>query len=133
METGEEQIAVGFGDTDAAGVIFYPRALALAHSAVENFIRRSTLGWKAWFASAEHAGPIRRAEADFFLPIRVGETVMLRTAVEQVGETSVTFVVEFLDTSGRSAVRVRTVHVVIDKATGRPAPLTVEMRRAFGA
>ena len=128
----EEQIAVGFGDADAAGIVFYPRALALAHTAVENFIRRSPLGWAAWFASPAHAAPIRRAEADFFLPVRAGDTITLRAEVEKIGETSVTFSVDFLNADGRLAIRVRTVHVLIDKETGRSAPLTAEMRRVFG-
>ena len=125
-------MAVGFGDADAAGVIFYPRALALAHAAVENFIRRSPLGWAAWFASPTHAAPIRRAEADFLSPVRAGDTITMRVGVVEVGETSVTFAVDFLDAEGCLAIRVRTVHVLIDKATGRAAPLTAEMRQAFG-
>ena len=131
MTTAEEQITVGFGDADAAGILFYPRALALAHGAVENLIRRSPLGWDAWFASPEYAAPIRRAEADFLRPVRAGDIITLRTLVEKAGGTSVTFVVEFVDTSGLVALRVRTVHVLVDKATNRPAPLTAKMRRGF--
>lgn len=112
-------------------MIFYPRALALAHGAVESLIRRSPLGWAAWFASPERAAPIRRAEADFFFPVRAGETVTIRASAEHTGETSVTFAVDFLDAAGRVAVRVRTVHVLVDKTTGCPVPLTGEMRHAF--
>ncbi len=121
-----------FGDCDPAGVIFYPRAFELAHAAVENFIRRSRIGWEAWFASPAHAAPIRHAEADFFSPVRPGDTIKLRVGVEQVGETSATFGVDFLDATGRVAVKVRTVHVLVDKATGCPAPLTAEVRQALG-
>ncbi len=124
---------VGFGDADAAGVIFYPRALAMAHGAVENFVRRSVLGWETWFASPSHGAPIRRAEADFFLPMRAGETVTLRATVEKTGETSVTFAVEFVNAANEIAARVRTVHVLLDMSTGHPTPLTAEMRRAFDA
>jgi YbgC/YbaW family acyl-CoA thioester hydrolase len=123
---------VRFEDADPAGVVFYPRALALAHGAVEELIRRSSLGWEAWFAADTHAAPLRRAEADFFLPMKVGLPITLRAAVKKIGTTSVTFVVDFLDQAGHLAARICTVHVLIDKATGHPAPLTREMHRALG-
>lgn len=131
VTTHEQQANIGFGDTDAAGVIFYPRALALAHGAVENLIRCSPLGWEEWFASPKYAAPIRRAEADFFAPLRAGDAITMRVGVEHIGETSVTFGVDFLNTDGRVAARVRTVHVLLDKGTGKSAPLTAEMRRTF--
>ncbi len=132
MHGHETPITLRFGDCDPAGAIFYPRAFELAHAAVEDFIRLSPIGWEKWFASPEQAAPIRHAEAEFIAPIRAGDTLTLRVAVEQNGETSVTFAVNFLNAAGRVAVRVRTVHVLIDKATGRPTALTAEMRRVFG-
>ncbi len=132
MLSFELPLTIRFEDADPAGVVFYPRAIALAHGAVEELIRRSPLGWDAWFASESYAAPLRRAEADFFIPMKPGQTLMLRTKVEKTGTTSVTFSVDFLDQAGHLAARVRTVHVLTEKATGRPAPLTPEMRGALG-
>jgi YbgC/YbaW family acyl-CoA thioester hydrolase len=128
-----QNITIRFSDADPAGVVFYPRALALAHEVTEDMIRRSGLGGDGWFAAAEHAAPVRRAEAEFFSPMRPGETFAARAAVEKLGETSVTFVVEFTDQAGRTAARIRTVHVLINRATGRPQALTAAVRAAFGA
>jgi len=131
MRFHEEKTIIRFEDADPAGVIFYPRALALAHAAVERMIRRGPLGWDAWFASPQYAAPLRRAEADFFHPLRAGAEVTVRTSVEKCGETSVTFMVELLDADHRLAASIRTVHVLIDKRTGRPMALPQDMRRAF--
>jgi len=128
MRSHEEQTTIRFEDADPAGVIFYPRAIALAHAVVENLIRRSPLGWDAWFASPEYAAPLRHAEADFLRPMRTGETLTARASVEKLGETSVTFLVEFLDSQGLAAARIRTVHVLIDKRSGSAIPLTAEIR-----
>lgn len=133
MPLHEQKLFIRFEDADPAGVIFYPRALALAHSAVESLIRASALGWDEWFASARYAAPLRRAEAEFFHPLRTGDEVTIRARVEKCGNTSVTFVVELSDPKERVAARIRTVHVLIDKATGRPVALTNEIRRAFTA
>ena len=133
MLSREEIIHLSFGDADPAGVVFYPRALTLAHTAVENLVRHSQVGWERWFASPTHAAPLRRAEAEFFLPLCPGEQITARASVERVGKTSVTFRVDFLNAEGQTAANILTTHVLVDKATGRAVPLLDEIRSAFGA
>ena len=131
MLSHEQPVTIRFEDADPAGVVFYPRAIALAHAIVEDMISRSPLGWAGWFASPMHAAPMRHAEADFLLPMRAGETFAARATVERLGGTSVSFLVEFSGAEGGIAARIRTVHVLIDKASGQPVPLTPEIRRAM--
>ncbi len=128
MKSHEEQLVVKFGDADPAGVVFYPRLIMLAHEVVENLIRHSAIGWNAWFASPTYAVPIRRSEADFFRPMAAGQRFTARAKVEKVGETSVTFAVEFTSDQSEVAARVRTVHVFIDKLTGKPMTLPDAIR-----
>lgn len=132
MLSHEEDVMIRFGDADPAGVVFYPRALELAHAVVEEMIRRSPLGWAGWFASPEHAAPLRHAEVDFLRPMRAGGVFTARAQVEKLGETSVTFAVEFLDAGGETAARIVTTHVLISKATGRPLALSERLRGALG-
>ncbi len=133
MLTVQQQLTIRFEDADPAGVIFYPRAIALGHNAVEELIRQSTLGWDNWFASPTRAAPLRRAEAEFFLPMRPAESVTTRASVEKIGITSITFCVEFIDAQDRLAAVIRTTHVLIDKATSRAIPLGNDIRAAFSA
>ena len=133
MLSKKTSLTIRFDDADPAGVVFYPRAIALAHHAVEDLIRESALGWEAWFNSPTSAAPLRHAEADFFLPMRPGQVFTVLTAVEELGTTSVAFLVEFADASGQTAARIRTVHVLIDKSTGRPLALSDEIRRSLAA
>jgi YbgC/YbaW family acyl-CoA thioester hydrolase len=131
MLSQKQPLILRFADADPAGVVFYPRAIAIAHDAVEDLIRASTLGWAAWFASPIHVIPLRQAEAEFFRPMRPGQELTTRAAVENLGRTSVTFLVEFFDKSGQASARVRTTHVLVDKATGQPIPLTEDIRSAL--
>lgn len=124
-------MTVRFGDGDPAGVIFYPRAIELAHAAVEDFIRHSTIGWEAWFASPTHAFPVRRVEAEFLRAMKPGETYAVATHAERVGNTSVTFVAEFADRSGQKAARVCSVHVMTERSSGEPATIPEEIRKAL--
>lgn len=133
MLCGQKNIIIRFDDADPAGVVFYPRAIALAHAAVEDMIRGSALGWDAWFASPVQAAPLRRAEADFFLPMKPGQKFDVCSRVDAIGDSSVTFVVEFIGADRRTAARIRTVHVLTDKQSGQPLPLAAEMRAAFAA
>ena len=131
MRTYEEEVTIGFADADLAGVVFYPRAIALAHGVVENLIRHSGIGWHAWFASPDHAAPLRHAEADFLLPMRAGEAFTARASVEKIGDTSVTFLATFANTAGETTARIRTVHVMIDRTTGKPVRITEDIRSAL--
>ena len=131
MLTSQQHVTIRFEDADPAGVVFYPRAIALAHGVVEDLIRQSAIGWDAWFNSPVHAAPLRRAEADFFLPMKPGQHFVAEATVEKLGDTSITFLVTFSDESKRLAAKVRTVHVLIDKTNGKPVPLDEKMRRAF--
>jgi len=131
MRTFEQNVLIRFEDADPAGVVFYPRAIALAHGVIEEMIRSSSLGWEAWFASLTHAAPVRQAEANFLEPMAAGEKLSAKAQVECLGETSVTFLVEFRNEAQRIAARVRSVHVLIEKATGRPVRLTSAIRNAF--
>jgi acyl-CoA thioesterase FadM len=125
------EFVINFSDADPAGLLFYPRALALAHDTVEAMITQSSLGRDAWFASSTHLYPLRRAEADFLGPLRPGDPVTAAACVEKLGDTSVTFLVEFVGPSGQTAARIRTVHVLVDRATGQPAPWPDHLKRAL--
>jgi 4-hydroxybenzoyl-CoA thioesterase len=126
VRSHETTATVRFGDCDPAGVIFYPRAFELAHAAVEEFLR-AAIGGNAWFASPVYAFPIRRAEADFLAPMKPGEVFRAALSVERLGTTSMTFVVEFTDSAAQLAARIRTVHVAVDRTSGKAASIPPEV------
>jgi len=129
MAAFETIVNIRFEDADPAGIVFYPRAIALAHSVVEDLIRQTEVGWDGWFANHNLAAPVRHAEADFLAPMRAGEMLRARAWVEKLGETSVTFTVEFLGIGGETRARILTAHVLVDREAAKPVPLTPELRR----
>ena len=131
MAAFETTVNIRFEDADPAGIVFYPRAIALAHGAVEDLIRQTEIGWDGWFANDNLAAPVRHVEADFLAPMRAGEMLHARAWVEKLGETSATFAVEFSGAGGERRARLRTVHVFVDRTTAKPVPLTPELRRAL--
>ncbi|MFM8887254.1 MAG: acyl-CoA thioesterase [Chthoniobacterales bacterium] len=131
MAAFETSVTIRFEDADPAGIVFYPRAIALAHGVVEDLIRQTDLGWHGWFENHGLAAPVRHAEADFLAPMRAGEALQARAWVEKLGETSGTFMVEFLGKECETRARIRTVHVLVDRNTKQPIALTPEVRRAL--
>jgi YbgC/YbaW family acyl-CoA thioester hydrolase len=131
MAAFRTNVTIRFEDADPAGIVFYPRAIALAHGVVEDLIRQTELGWHGWFDHHGLAAPVRHAEADFLAPMRAGESLTARAWVEKLGETSATFAVEFAGQDGEVRAQVRTIHVLVDRATGKPVPLTPEIREAL--
>jgi YbgC/YbaW family acyl-CoA thioester hydrolase len=131
MAAFHTSVTIRFEDADPAGIVFYPRAIALAHGVVEDLIRQTELGWHGWFDHHGLAAPVRHAEADFLAPMRAGESLTARAWVEKLGETSGTFAVEFLGSEGETRARICTVHVLIDRNTKQPVALTPEVRRAL--
>ena len=131
MAAFRTNVTIRFEDADPAGSVFYPRAIALAHSVVEDLIRQTELGWHGWFENRSLAAPVRHAEADFLAPMRAGESLTACAWVEKLGETSGTFAVEFLGSEGETRARICTVHVLIDRSTKQPVALTPEVRKAL--
>jgi len=131
MAAFEAQLTIRFADADPAGVVFYPRAIALAHGVIEDLVRQSEIGWHGWFDNPGLAVPVRRVEADFLAPIHAGETLGVRAWVEKLGETAAHFAVEFIGSGGEIRARIRTVHVIVDLKSKKPVPMTPEQRKAL--
>jgi len=78
------QSAVRFQDVDAAGIIFYPRALELCHDLYVEFLAAAghplhvTLKGP-WLA------PIRHAEADYMKPLRFGDRIEVAIVAAHLG------------------------------------------------
>ena len=84
---------VRFADVDHAGIVYYPRFFHLFHLAFEE-LWRSRLGARAYveLLDRDRVGfPAVRAECDYALPLRFGDTIDIELSVARLGRTSITF------------------------------------------
>jgi acyl-CoA thioester hydrolase len=72
---------------------------------------------------------LARAEIDFRIPAKYGETLEVRIDVAAVGRTSFTYDYEIVDMQGRVVASARTVQVMYDYTTGKPVPIPDEIRQ----
>ena len=111
----ETTVRVTWGDTDAGGLIYFPR-----------FFHFVVVGLNDYFAPAEdhlmealrregHALPAVNAAASFEAPLRAGETAVVRTVVT-AGETSLTVEFGVRDEGGERAASGEVSFVLVDEA-----------------
>ena len=89
--------------------------------------------WKSLWGFGEHlsASPgviMARAEIDYRLPARYGQTLEVRIDLAAVGKTSFTYDYEVLDEQEQVVASARTVQVMYDYAAARPVPIPAEIR-----
>jgi acyl-CoA thioester hydrolase len=70
-----------------------------------------------------------RAEIDFRLPARYGQTLDVRIDLAAIGRTSFTYDYEIVDEQGRVVASARTVQVMYDYASSKPVAIPAEIRQ----
>jgi YbgC/YbaW family acyl-CoA thioester hydrolase len=116
----EQKTAILMGQVDAAGVVFGPRLLEMAHAAYEAFLFEN--GWSVQRILDEGwALPIVHLEADFSGPLRLGDLVTVQLSVERLGGSSFTLGYAFVK-QGQVAASARSVHVALIAGDKSPLP-----------
>jgi len=119
----ERQLDIGMAQVDAAGVVFGPRLLELAHGVYEAFLAEH--GWSiSRILDEGWALPIVHMEADFALPLRLDDRVSVTLSVERLGKSSFTLGYRFSKAGedGGLAASARSVHVATDGSSKRALP-----------
>jgi 1,4-dihydroxy-2-naphthoyl-CoA hydrolase len=117
-------------DTDAAGVIYFPNLLDIAHSAFESYMEQAGYGLGKAITTSPVVWPVVHAEADYRAPLRAGDPVTVTMMLQRLGDTSfsLTYAIEKNDVL---AGEVRIVHVTVDRQTRLKTPLSPELRTAL--
>jgi 1,4-dihydroxy-2-naphthoyl-CoA hydrolase len=118
---------VKLSDTDAAGVMFFAQLLRHAHDAYEAWMARLGRPLDGMIRTGSLALPIVHAQADYRLPLRHGETVIVRVGVARVGPKSFTIDYRFMTADNRPAASASTVHAAVLPATGETTTLPADL------
>jgi 1,4-dihydroxy-2-naphthoyl-CoA hydrolase len=112
-------------DTDAAGVVFFPRILAICHEAYEEALAAGGVKLEDLLGGNGVVVPIAKSTAEFLRPIRCGDKLRVSVVAEPLSENSfaLNFEVVKLGAVEKTAARVRTEHVCTAPAKRARAPL----------
>jgi 4-hydroxybenzoyl-CoA thioesterase len=122
-----------FDDVDGAGIVYYPRFLHLCHAAFEDFFDDvAPFSYPALIRDRRLGFPTVHIEADYKAPLAYGDTAVVTVGVTRVGTSSIGTRYEIR--RRRDSVLSFTADitaVLIDLDTGRPVPLTDELKAVF--
>jgi acyl-CoA thioester hydrolase len=76
---------------------------------------------------------LARAEIDYRRPAKYGDVLEIRIGLEKIGRTSFTYSYEVIDQDGREVAHARTVLVMYDYTTAKPAPISDALRSKLGS
>ena len=105
---------VPFHLADPAGILFFSHVFSLAHQGYEQLIQKGwNFEWSNWFQNADWVVPIKKAEANFFAPIRAGRNCCIEIAITAVSTSS--FTLKSILSQQITCCEVTTVHVFCDR------------------
>jgi acyl-CoA thioester hydrolase len=127
---------VRFGETDAAGIVYYPSYFAWFDSGTHELLRGDD-----HLARAENGGgpryplPIVEAGATFVAPLRFDDIIDIVSTVTELGESTVRVEHEIRTEAGVVAARGFERRVYVENTSGRlrRAPFPVDLRQRLRA
>lgn len=118
-------------DSDAAGFLFFGAQFRFAHAALEEFLAHIGQPIGITIRDREVLFPVVHAEADYRVPLAVGDRLRIMVVVRALGDRSFSMGYRLLLPDGREAGSVMTVHAAVSAATGKACPLPEQVRTAF--
>lgn len=89
MTATETEVPITWGDTDAGGLIYFPRIFHLFVVGINDHVDAADHLMER-LRDGGHVLPVVEADADFAAPLRAGDTAVVATTVASVGESSFT-------------------------------------------
>lgn len=127
------RITVRFGDTDPAGLVYYPVLFHYCHVAMEEFFAaRCEAPYHRLVAEERLGFPTVNARAEFFAPFVYGDVAEVEVTVGAVGRSSATFEYRLRRAAdGLLCASATLVHVSTDLDARRAVPIPERLRAAF--
>ena len=122
------QTKIKLHETDAAGLLFFSNQFKIIHDAYEGMLESIGFGFAQLIPNMNFFLPIVHSEADYKIPLFVGDLLEIQVTVANVGKTSFTLSYALLNASQKIIGTAQTVHVATDKTTRKKIPIPTELR-----
>jgi YbgC/YbaW family acyl-CoA thioester hydrolase len=122
----EFKTKINFYDCDPAGIMFYGRIFYICHSAYEELINSLNLEEDYW-ANDSYVVPITKSEAQYFKPLKYGNTVIVHLMVKELKRHSFELNYDCRSENGEICAVVKTTHVFVDKKGFKKKELSKEI------
>ena len=116
--------------TDAAGVVYFANIFVLAHECYESFLDQNS-SIRSIIEQGEFIIPIVHAEADYRMPLKLSEKVVIEMSLNKTANSSFELGFTFINESSQVAVEVKTTHTVLQQNTRKPVEIPQFLKTAL--
>lgn len=124
------RVKIQFHHCDPAGILFYANIYTLAHDIYQEFL--AEISQRNYFFDKEMVLPITKSSAEYYKPMRSGDSYQVDITVSQLKNSSFELKYIFCDHEKTIFAEVKTVHVVVNKnqfqKTDMPADLQTQLK-----
>ena len=124
-------LTVQLHHTDAYGIIFFANQFKFCHDAFQAFLDHVGLPLPPRRELVPAMLVIVHVEADYKVPVHVGDRLRIEVRVHAIGTTSIQMDYRIFNQHGAQVGGARTVHVTIDTATSVKVAVPENYRVAF--
>ncbi len=127
------RIKIRFGDTDPAGLVYYPNIFHYFHIAMEEFFSTQCgVGYDQLLAAERIGFPTVNIQTEFRAPILYGDEIDIEVFVSRPGRTSAIFEYRVTRVSdGQLCAQSTQVHVAMNLDTRRPCSSARKVSRSI--
>ena len=126
------RITVNFGDTDPAGLVYFPNIFHYCHIAMERFFHEvCDVSYSKLTGEQQLGFPTVRIDAEFKIPLRYGDVIDLEMAVLKIGKKSLSLSYKVTNSEGLVCAEVSQVVVAMDLTTHSSILVPDSIRRAL--
>jgi 4-hydroxybenzoyl-CoA thioesterase len=128
------RVRVRFGETDAAGIVFYPTFFSWFDSGTHGLLREGNAPGRDARGAPKFPLPIVECGATFLAPLQFDEEIEIVSTVASMGDSSLRVEHEVRTLAGKTCARGFEARVFVDFTSGRPAkaPIPAELRARLG-
>lgn len=116
-------------DTDMAGILYFARQFRFAHDALEDFVEDAGFTFHQIFNEENYVFVIVHCEADYYMPLRVGDKLNVHLTVDRIGTSSFTLHYEIYRDDHAHIGTVKTIHVTLDRVTRSKIDIPEPLRK----
>ena len=116
---------VYLADTDAAGVVYFARAMEMCHEAYEEWLVSIGISLQKLLQERKLALPIVHGEINFFRPMFCGDKLRITLQSNLINDTefAIAYQIYLLSSPDKAIVTATTNHVCINPLTRNRIPL----------
>ena len=132
--TFSTQLTVNFGETDPAGLVYFPNIFHYCHIAMERFLGEVCgVSYSNLIRDQKLGFPTGRIEAEFKTPLRYGDAITIEITVANVGNKSLSLSYRLKNSEGLVCVEVAQVVVAMDLGSHISVSIPNSMRRKLAS